>query len=177
MNNKMTRTLIYMAILILFSYPILANAQQCGGTWGEDPQGYGEGHKRGMGDKKGMPDFIAELNLTPEQQEQLKLQREENMKKRRELQETLKSKQMELRQEFEKSGSDEGKITSTAQEVKSLLSQLVDARINDIMGVKSILTPEQFEKFKGKLHSFNGRGKRKKGFRRGDSGQAQTDNF
>ena len=51
----------------------------------------------------------------------------------------------------EKADSDPAKIENTANELKVLMARLVDLRIGKILEVKTILTPEQFGKFKQKV--------------------------
>ena len=171
MKTKLRKTLVLISVVaLLFSVtPLYAEGthENCG--MGEKGTEAEYGHQRGRGPKEGaMAKLIEELGLTPEQQEQLKTQREAHRGKMKELHETLKTKRAELKEELEKAGSNEGRINSLASEVKSLMSESVDLRVGNILEVKAILTPEQFEEFKKHVAM-----KKKKGQGRGRKGSFQ----
>ena len=64
----------------------------------------------------------------------------------KEISQALKEKRKALYQELEKYDGDQAKIASLAAEVKALLAKKVDSRVESILAMKQILTPEQFEK-------------------------------
>ncbi|MBL7130947.1 MAG: periplasmic heavy metal sensor [Candidatus Omnitrophica bacterium] len=95
--------------------------------------------------------LIEELGLTVEQQEQIKEQCSENKEKNKELREKIRSKRLELKQELEKQNIDKSKIDSLVAEIKILMGQQLEQRVESILSMKEILTPEQFEKFQQKV--------------------------
>lgn len=91
-------------------------------------------------------EYLAELNLTPAQMEKLNAQRQANKSAVRELQQALKTKRRELRNEQDKQNPDKDKIESITSELKSLEAQRIDQRVRIILQMKETLTPEQFKK-------------------------------
>ncbi|MCX6339836.1 MAG: periplasmic heavy metal sensor [Candidatus Aureabacteria bacterium] len=103
--------------------------------------GAGQEHKEGR-----FKERLTELNLTPAQMEQLNTQRQANKSAMRELQQALKTKRRELREELDKQKPDKGKLESITSELKRLEAQRIDQRVKNILQMKETLTPEQFKK-------------------------------
>jgi len=135
-----------LAVVILFAaMPTYAKSPA-------DTKGGQEKSCRGQKNwEKEKGNFMKELGITPEQEAQLKKQRQDNKEMAKALMGQVRAKKQELRQELDKYVSDQGKIDLLAFELKSSEAQLVDLRIAKIMAIKSILTKEQFEKFKDKM--------------------------
>ena len=144
MNTKFKRILILGAIAMLLFSATTACAQ-----------GGGTKHKQQHRDN-----LIEELALTPEQQAQFEEQRSEHRRQMKETHAALQDKRLQLQAELEKSVSDKNKIDTLAFELKSLQAQLIDLRIDGIVQTKTILTPEQFAKFKEKVSSRRKRGRK-----------------
>ena len=117
-----------------------------------DDSGYAEGahkgHKEGKGDKEG---FLKDLNLTPQQKDQMKADREQNAGKMKELRETTRAKRTELKAEFDKPTVDTARVNAIATELKTLEGQKVDMMVARLLSLKKILTPEQFQKMQEKM--------------------------
>ena len=114
--------------------------------WGSNSKPCNEGEE-GQRKGKGRHEEIAKmLNLTPEQEELTSQHRKQHRKKMKEISQALKEKRKALYQELEKYDGDQAKIASLAAEVKALLAKKVDSRVESILAMKQILTPEQFEK-------------------------------
>jgi Spy/CpxP family protein refolding chaperone len=94
-----------------------------------------------------MADLADELNLSEKQKEELKAKKQEHREAMKKLHEALREKKIELREELEKPDSNKKRIAFLASETKELMGKLVDINIKNILGVKEVLTPEQFEKF------------------------------
>jgi len=103
------------------------------------------------------------LGLTNEQRKLL----EENKNKHREqtkaLFAQLRQKMNSLRQELEKSELNIQEIYQTNNELKQLQAQMLDNRLERILEVRKILTPEQFKKFEDKMNERTEHFKNKRG--------------
>ena len=88
------------------------------------------------------------LGITPEQAAQLNAHRAEHREQMKTIKESTKQKRDQLKTELEKPEVDQGVVQQIATELKSLQAQLIDMRIAGVLFVKSILTPEQYQKFK-----------------------------
>lgn len=106
--------------------------------------------------------FYKDLNLTQEQKKAL----EENKNKNREQMKTLfagmKEKKALIREELQKDELNMEKINQVQNELKALQTQMIDHRLEGILEVRKILTPEQFKKFLTKMEDQKGRDKHKK---------------
>ena len=149
MNKKLNKTLIYPLTLALLFLTTQAYAQI------DKKQRSGPG-KEGMM-KKARQSIVKELNLSEEQQRQVKRQRQKHMQAAKEVHKTLRAKKKELRIELEKTDVDTSKINAISSEIKSLFSKQTDLRIEGILSMKHILTPEQFQKLKEKRESHHGK--------------------
>jgi Spy/CpxP family protein refolding chaperone len=98
-------------------------------------------------------DFIKELGLTQEQQDKLDALRKAHREENKDLREALKEKRQALKKELAKPVSDNNAISAIATEMKDIQAQLIDNRINNILQVKEVMTPEQYQKFQQKCES------------------------
>jgi Spy/CpxP family protein refolding chaperone len=87
------------------------------------------------------------LNITAEQQEKIKIHKEENKVKINGLREQMKTKREGLKTEMKSPNMDTAKVQSLASDIKNLIGQLVDLNIDGVIFLKQTLTPEQFSKF------------------------------
>ena len=102
--------------------------------------------------------LIEKLDLSLEQQEQLREQRAKNEEKAKGLKKRLRSKRSELSEELEKEDIDKQKVYSVITEVETLMGDQLEQRVERILTMREILTPEQFKKLREK----KGRGHRKR---------------
>jgi len=102
--------------------------------------------------------FNEELGLTPEQTEKLKEQRQEFSGKNKEVREKIRAKKEELKTELEKPVVNRAAVDNIINDVKNLTGEQLKSRVDKIMSMKSILTPEQFEKLQGKMREKNKKG-------------------
>jgi len=91
-------------------------------------------------------DFIEMLNLTPEQKEQIQKQHSLNRQKWSGLRDSIRAKRLELKQELEKPTIDKGRVDNIVAEIKILMGEQFQQRVDDIISMKQILTPDQFKK-------------------------------
>ncbi|MFC1594167.1 Spy/CpxP family protein refolding chaperone [Candidatus Omnitrophota bacterium] len=125
--------------------------------YGQDAPDSEEGvkaHREVMAEK-----LAEELSLVPEQQEQLKALKTQHRSTKKTLRENLKSKNEELRKAIKDPATDRAYIDSVTAEIKQLQGAQLDLRVDHILKVKEILTPEQLEKF----HSLEKKHRGKKG--------------
>lgn len=131
---RLKQTVACLGVIVALSYASAAAAQE------EPARKEGESAKAAA-------KIVSELNLTPEQGEEIKSQRREHRRIGSQLRQSLREKQKELKSELEKEVSDRGKITRIAGDIKQLQGESVDHRIKGILHMKEVLTPEQYRKF------------------------------
>ena len=139
MNVK--RLIVYVGVIAGLCAGSMIQAQMYD-HWGKDGKEMGERRKE-LGDK-----IIKELDLTAEQEKQMKEQREKTGKKNKAIRKELGEKMKKLKEELEKKDVDRRKIDAIAEEIKTLKGSLIDQRIDSVLAMKQILTTEQYEKLK-----------------------------
>ena len=159
------RKIIIVAVVAvaLFVWTNIAQARGHGERYGRGERQDGQGPSEEMVQK-----MEEKLGIEEEQSVQLKAHRIEHKEKMKVLKNELKEKREALKKELEKVDASELFIQAVATELKNVQSELVDERINGILAVKSILTLEQYEKFKEKTkknHSRKEKSGKKGGFR------------
>jgi Spy/CpxP family protein refolding chaperone len=87
------------------------------------------------------------LGLNDEQKARLKEHRRRHFTEVKELRGKIHSKMEELRKELEKASLDEGKVRAIHSDIKSLRIKEEDNRLEAILTMHKILTPEQHKKF------------------------------
>ncbi len=112
--------------------------------------------------KKVMKKVIEELELSPEQQEQIRSSRQAHRKEVKQLRQSIGAARQGLRDELEKAEPNEVKIKSLTAKLKKLLGKQIEQRVEGVLEMREILTPEQYQEFQGKLNQ--GREKMKKHF-------------
>ena len=100
------------------------------------------------------PDFekrhdkmVKALNLTPEQEKQLNEYKEQAKTDFKAATTQLRAKKDQLRDQLNAAQVDEAAVRQTADEIKALQNKMVDHRIDSLLRMKKVLTPEQFAKF------------------------------
>lgn len=154
MENKLTKSLAVLAVLGLMSTGPVAYAE----PQDEGPKGAPEMQQPGPGDKgpvggdgfhhrdRGPKDFFNDLNLTPEQKEKLKEQREAKKDSNKTIREQMKVKMQALHEAIAKPGTKRADVNGLVDEVNALKGQMFAQKTNDIFAMKEVLTPEQFAK-------------------------------
>ena len=66
-----------------------------------------------------------------------------------------------MRQELQNPTLNMDKINQIQSELKASQAQMLDARLQGILEIRKILTPEQFTKFSAKMEEHKGRGDHK----------------
>ncbi len=101
--------------------------------------------------EKMMNKLAEELNLTPEQQQQIKKQRNQQKEKSKALRDELREKRFELKEELEKQDINKRKIYLLIAEIEGLTGDQLEQRVEGVLAMREILTPEQLEKFNEKM--------------------------
>jgi Spy/CpxP family protein refolding chaperone len=130
---------ILMSAVLVLSAPVVYADNGNGGN-------FGDGH----GDKQGSymkGKFCHKLNLTDDQQKQLK----DIWQKQRETMKAtfkqIKANREALTNELLQTTPDVNKINDLKSKIKALGAQMLDSRINSDLEVKKILTAQQFAKY------------------------------
>jgi Spy/CpxP family protein refolding chaperone len=92
-----------------------------------------------------------ELDLTADQQAKLKANKEAQHAEKEALHEAMKANRAKFKEAIAKPGATKADIEPIAAEMKSLQAQMVDQRVDSILAVKAILTPDQFTKMQKKF--------------------------
>jgi len=139
MTNLLKVSLPIAMMTLLCFNPVALFAQP------QPPKGDKEENREAIKEK-----IVKELGLTEKQQAKFSEHRKNTAAKHKELRQTLRESEKQLREELAKYVADQAKIQTLAATVKKAQAELVDSRIADITALKSILTKEQFEKFQQK---------------------------
>jgi len=96
-------------------------------------------------------EMAKELNLSVEQIRRIEDNRRQHMEQGRRLMVDMMKNRDDLRRELAGIEPDMEKVMRIQQRIKSLLSEKEDSRLQGIMDLKKILTPEQFTAFNRKI--------------------------
>ena len=86
---------------------------------------------------------IAKLRLTPQQQQTLDKNKQDHRNQMRTLLKKLREAMKTMREELQKPAVDRLQINAIHTEMKGMMSALADLRLEGIMKIREILTPEQ----------------------------------
>lgn len=140
MKNKLAKIVAVLTVVGLMAAGPVAYAV----SEGNDPES-GKGYKSGES-----KEFMKELNLTPEQKEKLKAQREAGKESRKAVREQLKTKMQALHEAIAKPGATRAGVDGLVGEVNALKGQMFSQKIDGLFAMKEILTSEQFAKMQEK---------------------------
>ncbi len=97
--------------------------------------------------KARMLEIFEQLHLSPEQEEQLKAHRNKHREKAGGFLQSIRAKRDEMRSELQEEELNMERVYALHAELKDLYSKKADHRLEGILEVRKILTPEQFKKF------------------------------
>ncbi len=97
--------------------------------------------------KAKMLEVFKQLDLSPEQEEQLQAHRKNHRGQGREFHENMRAKKEAIRSELQKEELNMENVYKIHNELKDLLIQKANHRLEGILEVRKILTAEQFRKF------------------------------
>lgn len=95
--------------------------------------------------------IVKDLHLNAQQEQLIAAQREQEKKGSLELREKMKTLRVELSQELEKKNTDKTKVYSLIAEMKELIGKRIEKKVEGILSLKEILTPEQFKLLNSKI--------------------------
>lgn len=96
-------------------------------------------------------EIYKELGLSDEQKKLLEENRNKHREQTKALFTEMRQKMASLRQELEKSELNMQAIYQTNNDLKQLSAQMLDNRLERILEIRKILTPEQFKKIEDKM--------------------------
>ncbi len=97
-------------------------------------------------------EIYSNLGLTDEQKKLLEENKNKQIEQIKALFTQMRQKTALLRQELEKSELNMQAIYQTNNELKQLQAKMLDNRLERVLKVRKILTPEQFKKFEDKMN-------------------------
>ncbi|CAN5359942.1 hypothetical protein BH10CYA1_BH10CYA1_33430 [soil metagenome] len=86
---------------------------------------------------------LSSLNLSPEQKQKIQGMRGQVAPKTRELRKQLNAKRMELRDMMFEANAGDDQVRAKRKEVRQLQDKVEDMQINDFLGIRAVLTPDQ----------------------------------
>ena len=91
--------------------------------------------------------IFKQLNLSEEQEKQLEAHRNKHREEAGEFRKSIQAEKEEMRNELQQQELNMEKINKIHSDLKGLYSQKADHRLNGILEVRKMLTPEQFKRF------------------------------
>ncbi len=140
MRKTVIKILICAGVIMLAASVSAAYAQPC--AYGMERLKAGKDYR--------FQKLAKELNLTDAQKEQIKAQRDSQEEVVKGLRERFHQEMENLRVELDKPDTDKGKIAKISTKIKAAGGDLFDQRINGILAMKEILTPQQYEQLSEK---------------------------
>ena len=100
----------------------------------------------------GIQEIYSQLHLTQVQKKQLEDNKNQHRVRMKAVREQMKAYRHVFQQELMKPQLDMNKIQALHGRLKALESQMADDRLNSVLAVRSILTPQQFSEFSAVMH-------------------------
>ncbi|MCM8776410.1 MAG: Spy/CpxP family protein refolding chaperone [Candidatus Omnitrophica bacterium] len=132
--------------MLVLSTPAYAFGDHGWGSHGKKGRGGFGGRKEAMIEK-----IINELGLTDQQKTQIEQHRLQMKTQREKSHEEFFAKHKELRDELQKPEVDRAKIDQLITELSVLETRRLKDRVDGILAIRSILTPEQFSELHKKM--------------------------
>ncbi len=124
------------------SFLLMASAYAMGP--GDGPAGEKDGKKMEAHMKK----IEKQLGLSPDQEKKIEDNRQAHKDEFKKLFEDMKDKRKALNEEFDKPDFSEDRARAIQGEIKDLQGKMADGRLERLLEMKKILTPDQFKKFR-----------------------------
>lgn len=179
--RNLCRLVLSVFLLVAFA-GVSARAQAPEGGPGPNSERKGEFRDR---KEARMQELFKNLNLSEEQKKML----DENRTKHREemgaLRKSMRDLREQMHQELQKQDLDMGKINELQGKMKETQAKILDYRLEGILAVHKILTPEQYKKFSEEMKKrkddfrkkmWDGAGKHKDGPRREQPSMPEGEN-
>ena len=141
MEMKYIQNHLLMAVVIVTAVFVLQTKALAHGPHDDaDPDRHAMMEKR-------MEKIQEQLGLSEEQRAKIKEHRKKHFAETKELHEQIRGKMEELRKELQKADFDEGKVRAIHSDIKTLRMKEEENRLEGIIEMRKILTPEQYKKF------------------------------
>lgn len=140
-----TAAALILASPVAYAYPGDGHSPEKKSFWGKEETGHEALYK--------------ELKLTDEQKKLLEENRKTHREEARAMFDEMRQKRALMKEELQKDSLDMAKINSINQDLKALQAKMLDHRLERILEVRKILTPEQFKKFLEKTGQRRGHSK------------------
>ena len=101
--------------------------------------------------------MIRSLDLTPQQQQEIASRRSREKQQTRELREKYDFVESELRRELDKENPDRDKVDALVNQMKDLTGRRYEQKVDEILSLKEILSPEQYRKLQERSEKFEKR--------------------
>ena len=125
----------------------------------------------GRGGGKIMDKVLVQLDLTAEQKDQIQEQKKEHKEQIKEVREEMKGQKEELKDLINAQNTDRGQIDRVISEMGDTSKKMIRLRVDGVLGLKAILTAEQFEKFQDLMEETREKHKKMKGKKKGAGGR------
>jgi protein CpxP len=136
--TKFKKVLFGVLGVYIFAVLSLAQAQDAPGTSGPSEKWH-PGQR--------IQEIYNQLNLTDEQKKQLEANKQQHRAQMENARQAIKADKEALRAELMKPQLDMPKVTAIHEEIKALQDKMEDVKLNSILAVRAILTPDQYLKF------------------------------
>jgi len=150
MKKRMKKQVVMAVVAALVLWAVGAWAGEGMRCGKDDPARFEHAQK--------MDKIIDELGLSSVQKDEIKKQRADFAAKSKELREKIRSTRSELKNELDKPTADKARLDGLTGDLKTLVGQQIQNRVDSVIAMKQVLTPEQFGKMKNLVE------KRKKGY-------------
>jgi len=129
-----------LAVTVAVAMVFAASSAWAGEGWA--------GHK-GEGEKgEHFEKMTKELNLTPQQKDELEKQRAATKPQMQALKERMRAAHLELKAELDKPTPDKARLAAIVTDLKNLTGEQIQMRIDKVLAMKKVLTSEQSAKMK-----------------------------
>ena len=152
MNARQITTAVILAAATVVASHSLVAAQ----PWRRQPAS-DAGQRQQRPDKDGFEEIIKELGLTPEQQQKLTEQRKDEKIQAEQLRQRMQDARDALSRELDKDQPDRRKVRALIREMKAVIGARLENKVDGILAMKSILTPEQMKILNEKTKVFDGK--------------------
>ena len=143
MKSKKLAALVIVGALVLSSGVLYASSS-------DDKCGTPEKTSKGRG-WAGKHDIFKDLNLTDQQKKMLEENKAKHKEEMKVTLDAIRQARDSMRQELQKEKLDMAKVGRINDELKKLEAQMIDRRLEGVLEVRKILSPQQFQKFMSKM--------------------------
>lgn len=141
--RNISRLVLSVFLLVVFT-GVSARAQSPEGGPGPNSDRKGEFRKHAEGR---MQELLKDLNLSEGQKKLLEEHRTKHREEMGALRKSMRDLREQMHQELQKQDLDMGKINELLGKIKETQAKIFDYRLEGILAVHRILTPEQYKKF------------------------------